>query len=212
MYCTTQGVYRNRVSVYICMFEAVEYEASENVTPCSGCFNKWCFSVWNLRRLNDGRRDINNVCRRTTFSRECIPVGCVPPASVAVSGVGVHSEGVCPGEGCVQGEGCVGGCLPRGVYIPITCWDTHLLPLWREWMTDRCKNITFPQLRLRAVKIISREKRSLRAIAQHVGGNNSWDRVKLAADHHPGLNLSAKIKAFVTENFLTENNWDLSIN
>ena len=118
MYCTTQGVYRNRVSVYICMFEAVEYEASENVTPCSGCFNKWCFSVWNLRRLNDGRRDINNVCRRTTFSRECIPVGCVPPASVAVSGVGVHSEGVCPGEGCVQGGGLCRGVSAQGGVHP----------------------------------------------------------------------------------------------
>ena len=34
----------------------------------------------------------------------------------------------------------VGGCGPRG---------THTPPMNR--MTDRCKNITFPQLRLRAV-------------------------------------------------------------
>ena len=24
-------------------------------------------------------------------------------------------------------------------------------PLWTEWLADRCKNITFPQLRLRAI-------------------------------------------------------------
>ena len=28
-------------------------------------------------------------------------------------------------------------------------WGRH--PPWTEWLTDRCKNITFPQLRLRAV-------------------------------------------------------------
>ena len=35
---------------------------------------------------------------------------------------------------------------------PIACWDTHPHPLWTEWQTDGCKNITFPQLRLWAVK------------------------------------------------------------
>ena len=33
MYCTDQGLYRNRISVYICMCGVVEYRASENVTP-----------------------------------------------------------------------------------------------------------------------------------------------------------------------------------
>ena len=36
----------------------------------------------------------------TNFEQECIPVGCVPPAIVAISG----ERGVCPG-----------GCLPGGV-------------------------------------------------------------------------------------------------
>ena len=36
--------------------------------------------------------------------------------------------------------------------LPIACWDTHT-QLLTEWLIDRCKNITFPQLRLRAVKI-----------------------------------------------------------
>ena len=65
---------------------------------------------------------------------ECIPVGCVRSAAVAVSWVG--KRGVLPEGVCSAGDVCPGGrCLPRGVH-----------PLWTEWLTDRCKNITFPQL------------------------------------------------------------------
>ena len=43
------------------------------------------------------------------------------------------------------------GGLPRGGV------SQHALeqnpPLWTEWLTDRCKNITFPQIRLRTVNI-----------------------------------------------------------
>ena len=53
-------------------------------------------------------------------SQECIPVGCVPSAAVAV----------CPGGGYPHKEGGVSGRQP---------------PVNR--MTDRCKNITLPQLR-----------------------------------------------------------------
>ena len=71
--------------------------------------------------------------------QECIPVGCVPPASVAISGGGVSvggrclskgglprvvclgdvpKGGVCLGDGCLgevsaQGGVCPEGCLPR---------------------------------------------------------------------------------------------------
>ena len=63
--------------------------------------------------------------------------GCVPPASVAVrreGGVclGVGWLGVCPGGG-----------------TPLSNAGIDTLPVNR--MTDRCKNIAFPQLRLRAV-------------------------------------------------------------
>ena len=40
----------------------------------------------------------------------------------------------------------VGGVRP-GMY-PSMHWGRHPT-LWTEWLTDRCKNITFPQLRLR---------------------------------------------------------------
>ena len=63
--------------------------------------------------------------------------------------------GVCPGKGVSRGVTAWGGvcpggrgCLPRGVCIPAcTRADTHHV----DRMTDRCKNITFPQHRLRTV-------------------------------------------------------------
>ena len=65
------------------------------------------------------------------------------PRGVCVQGVSVQ-QGVCP-EGWISREVCLPrGCLPK---------DTH--PLYTEWLTDRCKNITLPQTSL-------------------VGGNNSF--------------------------------------
>ena len=69
--------------------------------------------------------------------------------TVRCSGYGGVSQhalgrwGVCPGRGC----------------LPSVCWDTS--PLWTEWLTDRCENIIFPQLRLRTVKILENGKKVL---------------------------------------------------
>ena len=132
--------------------------------------------------------------------QECIPVGCILPALVVVSGGGVCLERMsawgCQGQGvCVRGclprkgwcvqrgrgvclegvsaSGCLirGGCTPLGRHthspwadtghspgkhpsghtpMPIACWDTS--PINR--ITDRCKNITFPQLRFLAIVIL----------------------------------------------------------
>ena len=61
-----------------------------------------------------------------------------------------RAGGVCLGEGGVLPRGVSAwGCLPRELYTA---------PLWTECLTDRCKNITFPQLRLRAViRSVSKE-------------------------------------------------------
>ena len=67
--------------------------------------------------------------------QEYILVGCVSCAVWA---------GVCPG-GCLPGGVC------PGVYHSMH-WGRHS-PLPVDRMTNRCKNITFPQLRLRTVKI-----------------------------------------------------------
>ena len=64
------------------------------------------------------------VFDKMILQQECIPVGCVPSAAVTVSG-GWVSRGVCV--------------CPGGVHPPV------------NRITDRCKNITFPQLRLRTI-------------------------------------------------------------
>ena len=63
--------------------------------------------------------------------QECIPVGCVPSAAVAVL-VGGVLGGPAQSEGCLLGRGiCLGGCTP---------------PMDR--MTNACENILFPPLLL----------------------------------------------------------------
>ena len=69
----------------------------------------------------------NNYVQDFFFKQECIPVGCVPPAAVAVSrrrgcllrGLGVCSRGVCSRGVSAPGGGvCSGGCLLWGVGYP----------------------------------------------------------------------------------------------
>ena len=69
--------------------------------------------------------------------QECIPVGCVPSAAVAVG------RGVCPGGGGVCPGGISQHALGSGVYSS-ACWDTPP-PLWTEFLIHACENITFPQ-------------------------------------------------------------------
>ena len=64
-----------------------------------------------------------------TLKQECIPVGCVPPAAVAVPGGS-------PGRGGLQAPGTPPGADPPADTPP---------PINR--MTDACENITLPQLR-----------------------------------------------------------------
>ena len=67
-------------------------------------------------------------------------------------GVAVSARG---GKGRLpRGESAWRVCLPRRggeVYTPCPL-HARIHPMWTEWLTHRCKNITFPQLRLRAVK------------------------------------------------------------
>ena len=81
------------------------------------------------------------------FRQECIPIGCLPSAAVAVSGR-VSS---------------IGGCLPRviclgEVYTPGPR-GRHPDPVDR--MTDTCESITFPQLLLLTVKIKNKMTKNL---------------------------------------------------
>ena len=98
--------------------------------------------------------------------QECIPVGCVPPAAVAICGegsasvhAGMHPTGCGPGDPprCGPGE-------PPGVGLETPPGQTPQTPPWVwAWkparhagmpplspvnrITDTCKNITLPQLR-----------------------------------------------------------------
>ena len=106
--------------------------------------------------------EIENHLFNCSTEQECIPVGCIPSAAVAIcwggclprglsarggvcpGGGGVCPGGICPGRGCLsRGVSPVGVC-PGGVY-PSMHWGRHP-PVDR--MTDRCKNITFPQVHL----------------------------------------------------------------
>ena len=81
--------------------------------------------------------------------QECIPVGCVPSAVVAVLGWGVCLGRRCLPLGDSAWEVSTWGCLPGGVLHLDPEADTSTL--WTEFLTHACENITFLQLLLRTV-------------------------------------------------------------
>ena len=82
------------------------------------------------------------------IQQECIPVGCVLSAGVAISG-GSAQGGSAPG-GVYPGGVSAWGCLPREVSAPVHA-GIYTPPVNR--MTDTCENITFLQLLLQTVMI-----------------------------------------------------------
>ena len=86
------------------------------------------------------------------IQQECIPVGCVPSAALAVWWGGGWCPGGCLPSGGVWPEGCLPrgdclprGCLPRGVsaYGEGVCLGGTPRPLWTEFLTHICESITF---------------------------------------------------------------------
>ena len=118
--------------------------AIQMTIKCSESFTGWLLGrQW-------GRVRCFGICAISEckkFKQECISVGCVSSASVAVS----------TGGGCLDGGW--GGCLPHaplhaGIHTrrPLHAGiHTHTLPLLTEGMTHTCENITFAQLLLLAV-------------------------------------------------------------
>ena len=86
-----------------------------------------------------------------SFIQECIPVGCLPPACCPGGVPGPRGVSAPEGreEGClVWGGVCSQGGDWSGDGIP-ACTEADSPPVNR--ITDTCKNITLPQLSLRAV-------------------------------------------------------------
>ena len=76
------------------------------------------------------------------------------PLQLPFRGGSVCLGGCLPRVGCLPREGCLPRvCLPKGAVCPEGCTPCRLQawihPLLVNRITDRCKNITFPQLRLR---------------------------------------------------------------
>ena len=82
---------------------------------------------------------------------ECITEGCVPPALYRTRTEFSVGRDLSWGGGLCPGVSLSGGAMSRGVSVRggKSLWPPS--PLWTEWLTDRCKNITFPQLPLRVV-------------------------------------------------------------
>ena len=83
---------------------------------------------------------INSVTEKIVLKQGSIPVGCVLPASAALSGGG----GFLP-RGCLAGGVCMGLVYPEGVYQGRGGGGVCQI--------DACEKIIFSELLLRAVKI-----------------------------------------------------------
>ena len=124
------------------MANPVEKEFEQRSKSVSFCLD-WSVSFkqtlsicWHLQKFHkyfwlDCRRtplpstlDIRTRCiGNSWWKQECIPVGCVPPASVVAGAGGFYRGSVCSGRGCLL---TYRGCLPGGVHpLPFACWDTH---------------------------------------------------------------------------------------
>ena len=93
--------------------------------------------------------------RKQDNKQECIPVGCVPPVAVAIHGglpqcmLGyppqVWAWRPPPQVWAWNPPGCGPGDSPAAKHagIPPAMHAGIPTPPWTEWLTDRCKNITF---------------------------------------------------------------------
>ena len=129
----------------------------------------WFFVDFGKKFTGQFKIKIQTISPSINFrnQQECIPVACVPPAAVAVMGESPHPpeqalplEQAPPWSRYSPGVG-LETPRPDPLNFPLGCWPRNLqgmlgyppwrpaarhagiLPVWTEWLTDRCKNITF---------------------------------------------------------------------
>ena len=112
------------------------------LSSCNKDEGKYGFSRSIFFSKNDPLCDALNTIN---LKQECIQVRCVPSATVAVCWGWVCSRGeggLVPGVACSRGVPGPGGLIPGGgAWYPNMHWGRP--PSLTEWLTDRCKNITF---------------------------------------------------------------------
>ena len=126
-------------------------------------------SLWPVKRSHSSRMSTAHL---STVSQHALHRGClsrgvsvqggvclgVSTQGVSAQGVSAQVEGVsAQGRGCLprgvsaqRGVVCR-GYLPKGSVCPGGCVSQHAMgqtpPLWTEFLTHACENITLPQLR-----------------------------------------------------------------
>ena len=174
--CTTRNLKFESIAIGSSSRIAILYFSNVEF-PAVLCLNLKTESTRKHTSRMPTARSNGHLFRKVVSARRCLPLGCLPRGYLpeGLSAQGVSALGVvCPGNvsaqggvclgGVYLGSACPGGCLPRdvcvqGVYTSQrqtppnpkvhTPWY-HPSPLNR--MTDKCKNITFPQFRLRGVQ------------------------------------------------------------
>ena len=116
---------------------------SHCATPIRSCVNalQWRnqVDVWGTYALCSKISFILMQFSAEILPKECVPVGCISSAAVAICLWGGRSAQGVSTRGSAQG----GRCLPMGCFPACTEADT---PLCTEFLTQVCENITLPQL------------------------------------------------------------------
>ena len=141
-------------------------------------------NLFRKRSINwDLRKKILKNLTKIICKQESIPVGCVPPAFVA--------GGLVPFYPLTQTRHPLPGPYP----LPLRPDPPGTRPHWDQIppvnrLPDTCKNITFPKLRLRAVKILITKMRSSRMRTTRlltVSRSIGWRGGRISAFHCPPL-------------------------
>ena len=97
--------------------------------------NQWGKSTSHQNNRSESFLQLRDILTMLKIKQECIPVGCVPSAAVAVSG-----GGVCPGD-LTTGVSAQGGgvCPGRGAVCPWGYLPAGCTPCPVDWMTGKAR-------------------------------------------------------------------------